>query len=89
VQPTISVFPSENKEISRVSRTQQFTLEFLFSFNFNMSENVKKVRNMEYLLEGSIWNSTYKIVIRGGSSNLTLFEGDRIKQVLVSLNRTV
>jgi hypothetical protein len=89
VQPTISVFPSENKEISRVSRTQQFTLEFLFSFNCNMPENVKKVRNLEYLLEGSIWNSTYKIVIREGSSNLTLSEGDRIKQVLVSLNRTV
>lgn len=45
MQPTISVVPSENKEISRVSGTQQFTLEILFSFN--MSENVKKVRNME------------------------------------------
>jgi len=67
VQPTISVVPSENKEISRVSRTQQFTLEFLFSFNFNTSQNVKKVRNKEYLLEGSIWNSAYKIIIRGGS----------------------
>jgi CRISPR/Cas system CSM-associated protein Csm4 (group 5 of RAMP superfamily) len=80
VKPTISVFPSENKEISRVSRTQQFTLEFLFSFNFNMSENVKKVRNMEYLLEGSIWNSTYKILMRGGSSYLTHFESDRINR---------
>ena len=47
MQPTISVVPSENKEISRVSGTQQFTVEFLFSFNFNMSENVKKVRNTE------------------------------------------
>jgi hypothetical protein len=44
VQPTISVVPSENKEISRVSRTQQFTLQFLFCFNFNISENVKKMR---------------------------------------------
>lgn len=89
MQPTISVVPSENKEISRVSRAQQCTLEFLFSFNFNKSENVKKVRNMENLLEGSIWNSSYKIIIRGGSSILTLFECDRIKQVLVSLNRTL
>jgi hypothetical protein len=89
VQPTISVVPSENKEISRASRTQQFTLEFVFSFNFDMPENVKKVRNMEYLLQGSIWNSTYKIIIRGGSSIPKFFEGDRIKQVLVSLNRTV
>jgi len=53
VQPTISVVPSENKEISRVYRTQQFTLEYLFSFKFNITENVKKVRNMEYLLEGT------------------------------------
>lgn len=89
MQPTISVVPSENKEISRVSRTQQFTLEYLFSFKFNMTENVKKVKNMEYLLEGSMWNSTHKIIIREGSSILTLFEGDRIKQVLDSLNRTV